>query len=410
MRVALPGWLVLLLATVAPAASRAEPPASDLSYEVVFEATLRPSERIARAAIRLGAGAKVVRWIQLYIDPERHTGFHGDGTVELLGDRVLWTPPSSGGALHYVFHIDHLRTPSSYEARCAENWALFRGDDLFPRARVRTRKGAASRSTLRFRLPEGWSLAVPYRRIADATFEVRDEQRQFDRPTGWMLAGRLGISRERIAGIHVAVAGPIGQGVRRQDMLAFLRWTLPSLRDALGPLPERLLVASAGDPMWRGGLSGPRSVYVHADRPLIDTDTTSPLLHELVHTVMRARAGEGGDWIVEGLAELYSLEALARSRTISRRRFRRAIDRLAKKGSSAVDLRADRADTLVAARAVGILHALDEEIRAVSDQESSLDDVVRVLVQRRIPITTEVLRDAVREVVGRDLLPKVGLR
>ncbi|MAE96575.1 MAG: hypothetical protein CL910_18155 [Deltaproteobacteria bacterium] len=409
MRGILVGGLLLLI-PVAAAAAEPSPEGPDLAYEVVFEATLRPSERVAHASIRLGAGADAMRWLRFHIDPERHKGFEGDGRVELLGDRVLWTPPASGGVLRYVFHIDHLRTPSSYDARCAEHWALFRGDDLFPRARVRTRKGATSVSTLRLRVPDGWSMAVPYRRIADATFEVRNESRQFDRPTGWMLAGRLGISRERIAGSRVAVAGPIGQGVRRQDMLAFLRWTLPTLRDALGPLPERLLVVSAGDPMWRGGLSGPASVYVHALRPLIENDTTSPLLHELVHTLMRARAGEGGDWIVEGLAELYSLEVLARSRTISRRRFRRALDRLEKKGGAAVDLQADRADTVVAARAVGLLHRLDEELRTEPGRELSLDDVVRVLAREGGPITTEALRAAIEEVAGRDLLPRGVLR
>lgn len=401
-------WIALFLLFAAPL--RAQDAAPPDTYQVVFEAALVPTKRVARATIRLGRGASAIRWIQLKIDPDRHIDFHGDGKLEAGEGTLRWIPPASGGALHYTFRIDHLRNHTSYDARCAEQWALFRGGDLFPPMRVRAKKGAESRSVLKLRIPKGWSAAVPYRRLRAMTYEISNPERRFDRPTGWMLMGRLGILRERIAGSHVAVAGPVGQGVRRQDILAFLRWTLPALRDATGPLPDRLLVVSAGDPMWRGGLSGPRSVFLHADRPLITGDATSPLLHELVHTQMGARAGEDGDWIVEGLAELYSLEVLVRSRSISRRRYRRAISRMADRGSAAPFLRKGKADPVVTARAVGILHRLDEKIRAATDHEANLDDVVLELTRTGEPVTTEALREAIRRVAGRDLLGRIAER
>ncbi|MCP5068999.1 MAG: hypothetical protein GY946_20750 [bacterium] len=392
------------------ATARAQQAPAPTTYDVVFEAALVPTKRVARVTIRIGRGARAVRWIQLRIDPERHVEFSGDGTLEEEQGSVRWTPPADGGELHYTFRIDHLRNQASYDARCAEQWALFRGGDLFPPARVRAKKGAVSRSTLKLRVPKRWSSAVPYRRLSRGTYEVSNPTRHFDRPTGWMLTGRIGVLRERIAGSHVAVAGPIGQGVRRHDMLAFLRWTLPELRDATGPLPDRLLVVGAGDPMWRGGLSGPRSAFLHAERPLITGDATSPLLHELVHTQMGARAGEDGDWIVEGLAELYSLEVLVRSRSISRRRYRGALSRLTNRGSSAPLLRKAKADPVITARAVGVLHRLDEAIREATDQEVSLDDVVLELIRIREPVTTQRFREAIRSVVGRDLLGAIAKR
>jgi len=184
------------------------------------------------------------------------------------------------------------------------------------------------------RVPEGWSVAVPYKRQPDGSYAVDHPARRFDRPTGWMAVGKLGIVRERVAGTSVAIAGPVGHGQRRLDQLALLRWTLPTLGEILQPLPDRLLVVGAGDPMWRGGLSGPRSAYLHSDRPLIAEDGTSPLLHELVHTALRTRSGPGGDALVEGLAELYSVELLARSRTVSRKRAERTFARLAERGSA----------------------------------------------------------------------------
>lgn len=408
------GWIGGLLAGVmllaAPALAQPAAPSADRSYEVHFEARLVPTERVAKARIRLGKGASAVRWIQLRIDPDRHQAFEADGTLETGDGVVRWRPPKEGGSLRYTFLVDQLRSSKTYDARCADNWALLRADDLFPPAKVRSVKGATSRSTLRLRAPNGWSIATPYRSLRDGRFEIIDGERRFDRPLGWMLAGRLGIVRERIAGSRIAIAGPVGQGVRRQDMLAFLRWTLPALRDALGPLPPRVLVVSAGDPMWRGGLSGPNSVYLHANRPLIGPDGTSPLLHELVHMQMRARAGKGGDWIVEGLAEYYSLEVLRRSRSISRRRYERSHERLADKGRSAVRLSVETADSVVTARAVGLMRELARRIEAATDGEADLDDVVAALVRSGEPVTHVAFRAAVVEVAGRDLLPAIAGR
>ena len=398
----LSGALLLGLAGGAAVAQEGASAPPERRYEVLFDARILPTERAARVTIRLGEGASLVRRILLRVDPERHVDWSGDGEISIEGDEVSWAPPRGGGRLEYFFRIDHLRTSSGYDARCAESWALFRGGDMFPPARVRAVVGAHSRSRLRLRVPDGWSVAVPYARRG-SFFEVENPNRRFDRPTGWMAAGRLGVVRERIAGVRVAVAGPVGQGVRRHDMLALLRWTLPALRDAIGELPDRLLVVGAGDPMWRGGLSGPRSVFVHADRPLISVDMSSPLLHEIVHAAMSVRSGKGGDWIVEGLAELYSLEMLVRSRTMSRRRFDKVLRRLADKGRGVVRLDVAESSGPVTARAATLLHDLDGAIAKATDGAAGLDEVLARLARRREPVTPELLRNVASEVAGRDL-------
>src|SRR5262249_49232684 len=235
-------------------------------------------------------------------------------------------PPKLGGTLRYTFRIDHLRDARSYDARCSENWAIFRGDDLVPPATVVTEDSAESRTRMRLRLPKDWTAVVPWRPAADRRYAIENPDRRFDRPVGWMAAGRLAVTRGTVAGVHVALVGPIGQRVPRLDRLALLRWTLPELREILGDaLPDRISVVGAGDPMWRGGLSGPRSVFLHASRPLIDNDGTSPLLHELMHASLGISGGTRGDWIVEGMAELYSLELLRRSKTVSRTRYERSL-------------------------------------------------------------------------------------
>lgn len=405
------GGLAIAAALLAAAPARAQEPAvvgppapPARRFDVGYDARFSPNERTARVTVRIGgAEPGIVLKVRLRIDPERHRDFKGDGSVEVDGAAVTWRPPANGGALHYTFRIDHLRDARSYDAHFAENWALFRGDDLVPPARVRFADRAATRTRLRLRLPDGWTAAAPWERLPDGRFDLDNPERRFDRPTGWILIGQLGTLRERIAGARVAVAGPVGQRLRRQDLLALLRWTLPPLRKVLGELPARLLVIGAGDPMWRGGLSGPRSVFVHADRPLVERDVTSPVLHELVHATVGISAGPGGDWVVEGLAELYSLELLARSKTISKARHRRALRAFGERGAGVTALDVDAAVGPVAARSAAALHALDAELRRGSEGRLSLDDVVRRLAREGGRVTSERFRQVVDEVAGRSL-------
>jgi len=391
--------LLLLLAAVA---ARAEDPVR--TYAVLYDVRIAPTERAADVRIQLTDPSHWMRWIRFQIDPARHVGFRGDGEIRIEGNSVLWTPPRLGGTLHYTFRIDALRDERSYDARCSENWAIFRGDDLVPPARIRTDDFAKSRSRLRLRLPKGWSSVVPWRRAADGSYAIENPDRNFDRPIGWIAVGRLAVTRETVAGVRLALAGPIGQRVPRLDRLALLRWTLPELRKVLGDrLPERISLVSAGDPMWRGGLSGPRSLFLHASRPLIENDGTSPLLHELMHSTLRLVPADGGDWIVEGLAELYSLELLRRSKTLTRRRFERSLAKLAERGATAAKLEVPHATGDVTARAVTVLHALDGEIRQATKDAASLDDVVARLADLGEPVDGAKLREVSEAVGGTDL-------
>jgi hypothetical protein len=393
-------FLCAALSAAVPVHGQGTLPPPTLPYDFAFEATLVPTERLARARLRIG-GNQVDRMV-FRIDPERHTNVRGDGKVLVEGRTATWEPPRAGGSLRYDFRVDSLRNASAYDARISEQWAIFRGGDLFPSARVLAADGSFSRSTLRLRVPEGWSIAVPYERLDDGRYRVENEQRHFDRPTAWMALGRIGVLRERIAGSSVAVAGPFRQKLRRHDILALLRWTLPTLKSVLGALPERLLVAGAGDPMWRGGLSGPDSVFIHAERPLITPDGTSPLLHELFHSATGARSIVDGDWVTEGLAELYSVEMLVRSRTISRKRYEKTLDRIAAKGAGAPLLGHDSKGPSTA-RAVGVLRALDAELRARTEQQKTLDDVVAELSRKRLAVSTSTFQSTAEQVSGLDL-------
>jgi predicted metalloprotease with PDZ domain len=173
----------------------------------------------------------------------------------------------------------------------------------------------------------------------------------------------------------------------------------PEMAAAFGRMPSKLLIIGAGDPMWRGGLSGPRSLYFHSERPLISENGTSTLFHELVHVITRIQ-GSHEHWIAEGIAEYYSLSLLYRSGLISDARFQRGLDWMRSHGRRVKTLRGVRSHGPVTARAVTLFAELDAEIRQRTNDERSLDELVQALMKIRRP-TFEQLRDAAEEIIGK---------
>jgi len=286
--------------------------------------------RLIEATIEVDQSRSVLDFVDFRAPKTQFRDFIAGGEFERSGERIRWQPPRNGGKLRYRYFVDRKRDPNSgdreYDARFTKDWALLRLDRLFPGARVRISKNARVTSTLRLSGPKDWAIETRYGKSLGKTHTVPAETRsRYRRPVGWMIAGDIGIRRDVLAGVNVSVAGPKGHAVRRQDLLAFLAWTLPQLVKVFPDMPADLLIVSAGDPMWRGGLSGPGSYYLHADRPLITENGTSPVLHELIHVASRRHMADGEDWLVEGLAEYYSLLFLRRSGGITEDRLDKSL-------------------------------------------------------------------------------------
>jgi hypothetical protein len=301
------------------------------------------------------------------------------------------------------------RDGGRFDALLTADWGIFRAEDVIPRARARTRKGAFSRTTLTFDLPAGWSAISEYSaRVLPII--VDRPNRRFDQPAGWLAMGRLGVRRESIGGIRVAVAAPEGQDVRRMEMLALLNWTLPELNLMLPDSLTRLTIVSAGDPMWRGGLSAPSSFFLHADRPLISENATSPLLHEVMHTALGVRPDDGFDWIAEGLAEYYSIELLRRGQAITRRRANIAFEQQADWSQQATTLCGRTSTGASTALAVTIFRQLDREISKKTDGEQTLDAVLPLLAGQTVDLAmlvaaVETLTGSSPDTLHSDKLP-----
>jgi hypothetical protein len=373
----LPSLLLSLCATPLWAAQKV-----DLDYHVRFlpesdqaevSLTLEDGERVRSLSFNLG-------------DEGYYSDFSGDGEwTQENPERGVWEPGKGVTKLTYRVRISRPRAKNGFDARMTEDWALLRGDDLVPSAKLRQQDKTELVARLQFELPKGWrGVETGWPRIGKDKFRIDNPQRKFDRPTGWIVAGKIGTRRAKLGETDVTVAAPIGEGMRRMDILTLLTFVWPEAQAVFPRDPAKLLIVGAGDPMWRGGLSAANSYYMHADRPLVSENGTSSLVHELVHVFGRIQARDRSDWITEGLAEYYAIELVRRAGGLSEERYQKVREQQVEWSKSVKSLRSANASGAVTARAVLLLQELDREIRQKTKgttEPRSLDDVTRGLMR-----------------------------
>ncbi|WP_313089077.1 hypothetical protein [Pseudomonas sp.] len=391
----LPLFAVLLVVLVPPALAARR-------VDVDFNVRFVPEQDLAEVTLQLEDGS-AVRYFDFNLgDEDLYSDFttDADASWQEQSGRGVWRPAAGKAQLSYRVRVSHQRKDGRYDARMTDQWALLRGDDLVPAGRVDQQDGIRLISRLNVELPAGWrSVETGWPRIGKQRFRIDNPERLFDRPTGWILAGKTGSRRARLGETDVSVAGPVGEGLRRMDILTLLTFVWPEVQNVFPRDPKKLLVVGAGDPMWRGGLSGPNSLFMHADRPLVSENGTSSLIHELVHVFSRITDADRSDWISEGLAEYYSIELMRRAGGMSEDRYRLVREHLAKWSRNVDNLRTEHSTGPVTARAVLLLQELDREIRQRSKGRHSLDDVARGLM-RVDRATTEDFLDITETMLG----------
>ncbi|MFV8782560.1 hypothetical protein ACNKU7_09085 [Microbulbifer sp. SA54] len=370
-------------------------------YDILYKTQLDPESGLADVEISL-SGAQLPTQLTLHLDPDRHKNLDGD-SLTIEGENAVWTPKGKQDSIHYQFVIDAKKSSGSYDSRIINKWAILRSDKLIPPISARAPQELQSRATLEVVTPKKWNTLAPYVKDEQGIFQLKDPGRRFIRPKGWLISGRIGSRQDIIDGTDTVIAAPLGKNIRRQDTLAFLSWTLPELKKVFPQFPEKLLIVMAGDPMWRGGLSGTRSLFIHSDRPLISGNRTSSLLHELVHVGTGIRGDHESDWIVEGIAEYYSLQTLRRTKGISERRYQQTLEALKTWGEESPNLLVKRSSGPITARAVWVLHCVDTAIQEASDGKQSLDNVVTSLAADRGKVTLKKFRTLVNKAAGEEI-------
>lgn len=377
--------------------------AENLEYPLKYQLEFLPESGQAKISLSISKG-KLIHYLRFKNLPDRYSDIQANGKLEKSDDEVRWEPPESDARLTLKVKIPHERDPGEFDAMMTKDWAIFRGDDVFPAVKSSFVNGAYADATLEVKLPKGWtSIETGWPRKKGNTFRINNPERKFDRPTGWMIAGKLGTRRDTIRKTSIAVSAPKDSDVRRMDLLTFFNFVWPEVKQAFKKTPKKLLVVSMDDPMWRGGLSASNSLYLHSDRPIVSENGTSPLLHELTHMVTRISGVEmddtDDDWIAEGLAEFYSFELIFRVGGMTDERRESIIDGLADWGKDVKHLRKGKSTGAKTARAVVLMDELDKEIRKRSGDKYSIDNVTRELMSKRKVSLTDLERSA-KDLIG----------
>jgi hypothetical protein len=395
-------YAIILLCLTSLVVAAAPAPTAPRPFDLNYTIEPLPKTDQARITIALGKGAEVVSELSFAVDPKRFTGFNATGTFKNTAGKASWKPNGAGAKLSYLVKISHTRNNGHFDARMTADWALFRGDKVIPRIKARMKKGATSNARLYFKLPQGWThLDTGWLRIPNGPFLIDNPGRKFDRPIGWMIAGKIGTRRDQLGLTEVAVAAPKGDPLDRMDTLTMINFVWPEFEGAFGKTPRKILIVGAGDPMWRGGLSAPNSLFLHSERPLISENATSTLVHELVHVVTRISGEDRSDWIAEGLAEFYSVELIYRAGGMTDARHEKVFEWLAAWSSQVKSLRSDSSSAEITARAVLLLRDLDKEIRNRSKDRKSIDDLARALRPLRKVSTGEFVAAAEKIMGGK---------
>ncbi|MGO4312275.1 hypothetical protein AB4Z35_20840 [Pseudomonas sp. KB_15] len=367
-------WVVGLLAVNSPvwAANKV-----DLDYHV----RLLPQSDQAEVRLTLAQGS-AVRSLDFDLgDGSHYSDFKADGQWQLTpgnAARGVWRPAADKASLTYRVNISHGRKNGSFDTRMTPNWALMRGDDLVPAAKLDQQDGIELVSRLVFELPGGWkSVETAWPRIGQNKFRIDNPSRLFDRPTGWMLAGQLGSRRTRLGETEVTVTSPLGQGMRRMDVLTLLTFVWPQVQALYPRHPGKLLIVGANDPMWRGSRSAHESIYLNSHLPLVSESGSSALVRELAQVFGRINSTQRSDWIGEGLAEYYAIELVRRAGGMSDERYENLHGKLVRNSQKVTTLRGEQISPAQVARAVALLQELDREIRLKTHNKRSLDDVLR---------------------------------
>jgi hypothetical protein len=398
-----------VLLTLAIAARGDETPIMSPHPHETFSVTYRveiPSPTATTALVRWElAGIDEVQRIRLRIDPERFDGFEGSGTLERRRGEIVWSPGGPYAHLDYRVALLHRHAPDKgFDGYVGDGWIVTRTSALFPRSSVLFRPEVEaepeSRARLVFRVPTHWDAVTVMPAAGPHAFVVESPGR-FDHPRGWLMLGRFHRTDATLHGTSVTIAAPPGVGMPPERVLGLLDHALPILDGLFARVPPRLLIVTGRDPMWRGGLSGEESFYMHAERPLRTPDRTSPYLHELFHVTAPFRPATDAHWVTEGLAEFYSIEIQRRIGMLDAADYAKALRLFARYGLWGHDFTRDQSQAIHNNSAPLVLYALDRRIRHDTGGARGLDDVVALLARSGGVVTTARFLGAVRQVAGR---------
>lgn len=401
---------VLAFVLRAAGATAAETPSVNVSARETFSVTYTvdiASPTATTALVRWElAGVDEVKRIRLRFDPARFDEFESSGTLERRRGEILWEPSGPYAHISYRAALVHRHAPGKgFDSYVGDGWIITRTSALFPRSAVLFRRDVEadpeSRARLVFHLPAHWDAVTVMPTAGSRQFLVESRDR-FDHPRGWLILGRFRRTETTAHGTAVTIACVPGAGLPAERVVALLDRALPVMHELFGHARTRLVIVIGADPMWRGGLSGEDSFYMHGERPLQTPDRTSPYLHELFHVSAPFRPATDAHWVTEGLAEFYSIEIQRRVGLLDDAGYTKALRLFARYGVWGRDFTRDPSRAVRNNSAPLVLYALDRRIRRSTGGAHGLDDVVGVLARDGGVVSTARFLGAVRRATGKN--------
>lgn len=328
-------------------------------------------------------GANEITHIKFLDIDENFHHFKGTGQlVQTAPKSWTWNPKSVNGEVSYEVKINRQRSIKGFDSYHGGSWIFTRTSDLFPRKDYVEERPLRIYSQVEFELPKKWQIVTAMERISEDknVFAPRDRGNPYVSPYGWILCGDLDVTKKEMSEVDVTLASPRVMKYDPTELTELIEKSMREFSQIMRELPPRIAFIVGPDPLWRGGLSGEDSLYINQNLSLIDRDYTSTPIHELFHITQGfKKASQLSDWIIEGLAEYYSLRILYNTKQISKNKFVRGIRKFDRQGVWGVNLEKNQSFAALYNSAALVMFYIDEHLKEISKGNTSLRDVIKSL-------------------------------
>jgi hypothetical protein len=395
----------------------AESPNFSVIYDVFIKRESLGTPRV-QMTIR---GGDEVKDVTLVLEKDRYRHFRGDGTLTQLGSDIVWTPAGLVSRLEYESVLPHERRKGLYDSYGEKNWFITRTNDLFPHLILSYRKTAKSDTRVQFHLPKGWRAVAAMPEVTGGGYRARPApDYRYEWPTGWLIFGDVVTEQAKARDVVITFAYPKGfvgddrvspvqgQPVRGEKFRAKIKnaieiyeKVIPLMADFMPAYAKHFLVVYGKTPMWRGGLSGEDSLFINWRIRNLSHDFSSTLVHEYFHVSQGFKKDKrDGDWIVEGLAEYYSLRLLWEAGVITKEQFKTGVALYETEGRWGLNLSRSNDKRVIYNSVPLVMFTLDQMLQQKTGGKKSLKNVIGLLVERGEPVGTRLFQESLESLTG----------
>lgn len=276
-----------------------------------------------------------------------------------------------------------------FNSYLGSEWGVIKGESLaIPFSYAFFAPQPTFRAQVRFQLPPDWSAEAPWIRLAANHYQLPGEGAPL--PRGFFVAGKFTPELQQGAGGKEFVYVRLAAELRTKDSLfEYLSKATPYYQGVYGNVTgQRILVVSAGPPMFTGGLGSTDSLFVHQN------SSAETIAHEYAHVWQRFQTvdtqGISSIWTNEGDADLHG--ALSRFVTETQggftlaklnQEFKESYDKhsVDPKFMQPLPVAAygQEYEQVAYKKGLAVLVFMDAEVKRITNNAAGLNDVLREL-------------------------------